>query len=79
MIKKDNVSTSQRFSMDSFSSAVNVCMRPHKPRSFPRSSFTVNFHLFTHSDVSYRFDGENDNVKSSVGEERANLPAIVYL
>ena len=25
-------------------------------------SFTGNYQLFAHSDVSYRFNGENDNV-----------------
>ena len=25
-------------------------------------SFTGNYHLFAHSDVSYRFNGKNDNI-----------------
>ena len=33
-----------------------------KARSFVAISLAVNYRLFSHGDVSYRFNGENDNV-----------------
>ena len=33
-----------------------------KARFLHAITFTVNYRLFTHRDVSYRFNGENDNV-----------------
>ena len=33
-----------------------------KARSFTRNLVYLNYHLFTHSDVSYRFNGENENI-----------------
>ena len=49
--------------MDSFSADVNVYMRRHKSALF-RTQFplAVNYRLFSHGDVSYRFNGKNDNV-----------------
>ena len=39
---------------------------------------TVNYRLFTHSDVSYRFNGENDNLmlESSICLQRKSLLAL---
>ena len=48
----------QRSTMDSFSADVNVNMRRHKSALFR----AVNYRLFSHGDVSYRFNGKNDNV-----------------
>ena len=48
----------QRSTMDSFSSDVNVYMRRHKSTLFR----AVNYLLFSQGDVSYRFNGKNDNV-----------------
>ena len=33
-----------------------------KVRSFAHNSLAVNYRLFSHGDVSYRFNGKNDNV-----------------
>ena len=33
-----------------------------KARSFARISLAVNYRSFSHGDVSYRFNGKNDNV-----------------
>ena len=33
-----------------------------KARSFASNSLAVNYRLFSHGDVSYRFNGINDNV-----------------
>ena len=33
-----------------------------KARSFQAISLAVNYHLFSHCDVSYRFNGKNDKV-----------------
>ena len=62
MIKKGKVTLLQRFPMDLFSTDVNVYMRRHKSSLFATISLNGNYGLFTHSDVSYRFNGENDNV-----------------
>ena len=47
--------------MDSFSSDVNVYMRSQKHAISHAISFAVNYGLFAHGDVSYRFNGINDN------------------
>ena len=56
MIKKRKLTLMQRSTMDSFSADVNVNMRRHK------ISLAVNYRLYSHGDVSYRFNGKNDNV-----------------
>ena len=33
-----------------------------KARSFARNSLAVNYRLFSHGDVSYRFNGKHDYV-----------------
>ena len=33
-----------------------------KARSFAPISLAVNYRLFSHGDVSYRFNGKNDNI-----------------
>ena len=50
-MKKRKFSLMQRSTMDSFSADVNVYI-----------SLAVNYRLFSHDDVSYRFNGENDNI-----------------
>ena len=48
--------------MDSFSADVNVYMRRHKSSlSARRISLAVNYRIFSHCDVSYRFNCKNDN------------------
>ena len=32
-------------------------------------SLTVNYYLFTHSDISHRFNGKNDNVLLELGDK----------
>ena len=60
MIKKGKVALLQYFPMDLFSAGVNVYMRCHES-SLPHSiSLIVNYHFFAHSELSYRFNGEND-------------------
>ena len=64
MIKKRKLTLMQLSTMDSFLADVNVYMRRHKSALF-RTQFrlkTVNYHLFSHGDVSYRFNGKNDNI-----------------
>ena len=53
--------------MDLFSTDVNVYMRRHKSYFFATISLNWNYGLFTHSDVSYRFNGENDNIVLEFG------------
>ena len=51
------------FPTELFSADVNVIQATSQKRAFSHAiSFTVNYSLFTHSDVSYRFNGENDHV-----------------
>ena len=51
----------QRSTMDAFTADVNVYMRRHKSALF-RTQFSVNYRLFSHGDVSNRFNGKNDNI-----------------
>ena len=61
MIKKRKLTLMQRSTMDSFSADVNVYMQRHKSGSFARNFVSWNYRLFSHVDVSYRFNGKNDN------------------
>ena len=48
--------------MDSFSADVNVYMQSQKRPLSHAMSLAVNYRFFSHRDVSYRFNGKNDNV-----------------
>ena len=50
----------QLSTMDSFSADVNVYMRRYALSH--AISLATNYHLLSQGDVSYRFNGKNDNV-----------------
>ena len=61
MIKKRKLTLMQCSTMDSFSADGNVYMRRHKSVVLSHAiSLAVNYRLFSHGDVSYRFNGKND-------------------
>ena len=63
MIKKGKFTFWQRFPTELFSVDVNVYMRHHKSMLFRMQFlFNGNYHLFAHSDISYGFNGDNDNI-----------------
>ena len=62
MIKKRKLTLMQRSTMDSFSGRNCLHVTSQKRVLSHAISLAVNYRLFSHGDVSYRFNGKNDNV-----------------
>ena len=62
MIKKEKLTLLQRFPMDSFSGGCKCLHSISQKRAILHSSSKVNYRLFAHSDVLYRFNLENDDI-----------------
>ena len=64
MKKKRKLTLMQRSTMDSFSADVNALHATSQKRALLHAiSLAVNYCLFSHCDVSHRFNGKNDYVE----------------